>query len=124
MPPKSSNATNENDLVKALQSIEHKDNNAKANRNTSVSVAVGGSVKSIKDSCHKFAGFLLKYKTDFSDINVIPRGLHNPSNYCFINAILQTLIGCSPLYNLMKAISNNVMNSSFNYDKTPAIYTL
>lgn len=75
------------------------------------------------DGCHKFSTFLSKYEIEMSSSNLRPRGLNNPSNYCFINAILQTLMGCSPFCNLMKSISKNI-SPSFNYSRTPAIYTM
>ena len=50
----------------------------------------------------KLAKFLTKYKTDFNAISLKPRGLMNKSNYCYINSILQALIGCPPFYNLLK----------------------
>lgn len=50
----------------------------------------------------KLAKFLTKYKTDFNAVSLKPRGLMNKSNYCYINSILQALIGCPPFYNLLK----------------------
>ncbi|KAL5292814.1 USP10 family protein [Megaselia abdita] len=50
----------------------------------------------------KLAKFLTKYKTDFNAVSLKPRGMMNKSNYCYINSILQALIGCPPFYNLLK----------------------
>jgi len=52
--------------------------------------------------------FFLEFASDH-DMNkrtcLIPRGLKNPSNYCYINSILQALIACPPFYNLLKDIT-------------------
>lgn len=48
--------------------------------------------------------FLQNYKVDNNAVSLRPRGLTNRSNYCYMNAILQALVACSPFYNLMKAI--------------------
>ncbi|SNX85218.1 related to Ubiquitin carboxyl-terminal hydrolase 10 [Melanopsichium pennsylvanicum] len=37
-----------------------------------------------------------------------PRGLVNKGNFCFANAILQTLVYCAPFYNLFSLIGNEV----------------
>lgn len=67
--------------------------------------ALNTSVKgNVDDWSIKFADFLMKCKIDFSPVSLRPRGLTNCSNYCYINAILQSLIGCPPFYNLMKSI--------------------
>lgn len=50
----------------------------------------------------KLAKFLTKYKPDYNAISLKPRGMMNKSNYCYINSILQALIGCPPFYNLLK----------------------
>ncbi|KAJ9473950.1 Ubiquitin carboxyl-terminal hydrolase 3 [Pseudozyma hubeiensis] len=37
-----------------------------------------------------------------------PRGLVNKGNFCFANAILQTLVYCAPFYNLFSLVGNEV----------------
>ncbi|GAC74183.1 ubiquitin-specific protease [Moesziomyces antarcticus T-34] len=37
-----------------------------------------------------------------------PRGLVNKGNFCFANAILQTLVYCAPFYNLFTLVGNEV----------------
>ena len=34
-----------------------------------------------------------------------PRGLHNRGNLCFANAVLQCLLGCSPLYRFLRMLT-------------------
>ncbi|XP_075164150.1 ubiquitin specific protease 10 [Haematobia irritans] len=67
----------------------------------------------------KFADFLTKYKSDWANISLRPRGLTNRSNYCYINSILQALLGCSPLYNLMRSIPKQA--ATLCEVKTPTI---
>lgn len=50
----------------------------------------------------KLARMLTKYKTDYNAVSLKPRGMMNKSNYCYINSILQALIGCPPFFNLLK----------------------
>lgn len=37
-------------------------------------------------------------------VSLLPRGLTNRSNYCYINSILQALLACPPFYNLLMAL--------------------
>ncbi|XP_034656987.1 trithorax group protein osa isoform X8 [Drosophila subobscura] len=53
---------------------------------------------------NKYADFLTRQKTNLAPISLRPRGLTNRSNYCYINSILQALLGCSPFYNLLRSI--------------------
>lgn len=41
---------------------------------------------------------------DKQTVSLLPRGLTNRSNYCYINSILQALLACPPFYNLLKAL--------------------
>lgn len=69
----------------------------------------------------KFADYLTKYKIDYSTVSLRPRGLMNRSNYCYINSILQALVGCPPFYNLMKSIPKQPSNMSTEKTNTPTI---
>ena len=48
---------------------------------------------------------------DKQTVSLLPRGLTNRSNYCYINSILQALLACPPFYNLLLALP---------YSKTPS----
>ncbi|XP_014280566.1 ubiquitin carboxyl-terminal hydrolase 10 isoform X1 [Halyomorpha halys] len=48
---------------------------------------------------------LSSYQLEHKAIVLTPRGLTNPSNYCYINATLQALLACPAFYNLIKVIS-------------------
>jgi ubiquitin carboxyl-terminal hydrolase 10 len=51
------------------------------------------------------AQFLRNYQPNHVAAAILPRGLANRSNLCFINAILQALLACPPFYNLMKSLA-------------------
>lgn len=53
-----------------------------------------------------------------SAIAIIPRGLTNHSNYCYVNATLQALLACPALFNVMKHIP---LNSDDDQDRVPCI---
>lgn len=55
-------------------------------------------------SVFRNAEFLSAYQIENNSISILPRGLINRSNYCYINAILQALVACPPFYHLMRAI--------------------
>ncbi|XP_017876723.1 ubiquitin carboxyl-terminal hydrolase 10 [Ceratina calcarata] len=58
--------------------------------------------------------FLLNYQMDKQTVSLLPRGLTNRSNYCYINSILQALLACPPFYNLLMALprSKNLSKTS------------
>lgn len=66
----------------------------------------GGQIKpeQLDENSLKLGEFLSAYQIDNSSISILPRGLINRSNYCYINAILQALVACPPFYHLMRAI--------------------
>jgi ubiquitin carboxyl-terminal hydrolase 10 len=41
---------------------------------------------------------------DKQTVSLLPRGLTNRSNYCYINSILQALLACPLFYNLLMAL--------------------
>ncbi|KAJ3415974.1 hypothetical protein HDV05_003571 [Chytridiales sp. JEL 0842] len=49
--------------------------------------------------------FLKDYTAAFNGKLLRPRGLLNNGNMCFMNAILQPLVHCPPLYNLLKKLA-------------------
>ncbi|XP_013146692.1 PREDICTED: ubiquitin carboxyl-terminal hydrolase 10-A, partial [Papilio polytes] len=53
---------------------------------------------------YRMGEFLTKYQIDNRPVSLLPRGLTNRSNYCYLNAILQALIACPPFYNMLKAL--------------------
>ncbi|XP_022830025.1 ubiquitin carboxyl-terminal hydrolase 10-like isoform X2 [Spodoptera litura] len=53
---------------------------------------------------YRMGEFLSKYQLDNRPVSLLPRGLTNRSNYCYVNAILQALIACPPFYNMLKAL--------------------
>ncbi|XP_044760309.1 ubiquitin carboxyl-terminal hydrolase 10-like [Coccinella septempunctata] len=52
--------------------------------------------------------FLSNFEIDGKSANQQPRGLINRSNYCYINSILQALLACPPLCNLLIGLSKNL----------------
>ncbi|XP_020801462.1 ubiquitin carboxyl-terminal hydrolase 10 [Drosophila serrata] len=68
---------------------------------------------------NKYAEFLTRQKTNLSPISLRPRGLTNRSNYCYINSILQALLGCSPFYNLLRTIPKQA--AVLSEVKTPTV---
>lgn len=55
--------------------------------------------------------FLTSHVLDSRTISLQPRGLINRSNYCYINSILQALLACPPMYNLLSDMSKDVTNN-------------
>merc|ERR1719319_638870 len=52
----------------------------------------------------ELGNFLRSYKLNHMAPSFLPRGLTNRSNWCFVNAILQSLQACPPFYNMLKAL--------------------
>ncbi|KAI5721041.1 hypothetical protein M8J77_015207 [Diaphorina citri] len=61
---------------------------------------------------------LLSTKLDHKGISLLPRGLINKSNYCYINATLQALVACPPFYNLLRSINKNRAGGSGPYPRS------
>jgi len=58
-----------------------------------------------KDGREKELGAILRnLKLQFHSTPLLPRGLTNRSNWCFVNSILQALLACPPFYNLLRAL--------------------
>lgn len=73
--------------------------------NTKNRVSLSCSGESGSDSYLKRLGeFLRTYEPDHKIVSLQPRGLTNRNNWCYVNAILQSLIACPPFYNLIKAV--------------------
>ncbi|EDV50093.2 uncharacterized protein Dere_GG14744 [Drosophila erecta] len=68
---------------------------------------------------NKYAEYLTRHKTNLAPISLRPRGLTNRSNYCYINSILQALLGCSPFYNLLRSIPKQA--AVLSEVKTPTV---
>jgi len=49
--------------------------------------------------------FLANYNLNHHSLSLTPRGLSNQSNFCYINATLQSLIACPPFVNLFRGMS-------------------
>lgn len=69
---------------------------------------------------YRMGEFFLNFQMDKQTVSLLPRGLTNRSNYCYINSILQALLACPPFYNLLKALpfSENLRRSC---SRTPLI---
>ncbi|XP_075694398.1 ubiquitin carboxyl-terminal hydrolase 10 isoform X2 [Rhinoderma darwinii] len=52
----------------------------------------------------KIAEILDGVKLNHKPVSLQPRGLVNKGNWCYINATLQALVACPPMYHLMKCI--------------------
>ncbi|XP_072836923.2 ubiquitin carboxyl-terminal hydrolase 10 isoform X2 [Pogona vitticeps] len=52
----------------------------------------------------KIAELLENVKLIHKPVSLQPRGLINKGNWCYINATLQALVACPPMYHLMKSI--------------------
>uniref|UniRef100_A0A8C7X2E3 Ubiquitin carboxyl-terminal hydrolase n=1 Tax=Oryzias sinensis TaxID=183150 RepID=A0A8C7X2E3_9TELE len=53
----------------------------------------------------KLAEIIENVKLMHKPVSLQPRGLINKGNWCYINATLQALIACPPMYHLMKSIT-------------------
>nr|CAH7759521.1 unnamed protein product [Callosobruchus chinensis] len=69
---------------------------------------------------YRIAEFLASYAIDGKAVSLQPRGLLNQSNYCYVNSILQALIACPPMYNMLSGLSLNV-NLNEKRKPTPVI---
>ncbi|XP_050311738.1 ubiquitin carboxyl-terminal hydrolase 10 [Anthonomus grandis grandis] len=74
----------------------------------------------VDPDCYRMGEFLMNYTLDGRTISLQPRGLINKSNYCYINSILQALIACPPLYNLLNGLADSI-TSNATRKPTPVI---
>ncbi|XP_072397586.1 ubiquitin carboxyl-terminal hydrolase 10-B [Diabrotica undecimpunctata] len=74
----------------------------------------------VDPDCYRMGEYLLSYVIDGKALSLQPRGLLNQSNYCYINSILQALIACPPLYNLLIGLAQNI-SSNEKRKPTPVI---
>jgi len=67
-------------------------------------------------------GFLRDYVLKHTPAPIMPRGLTNRSNWCFVNAILQALLACPPLHNLLRTLgSDPTMMAAIGRVKAPML---
>lgn len=66
--------------------------------------------------------FLRDYPLKHCSTALVPRGLTNRSNWCFVNAILQALLACPALYNLIRCLAiNPALATSSGRKNTPML---
>lgn len=61
--------------------------------------------RTVEVRIHRMAEHLNACEMVMTPIALLPRGLINKSNWCYINATLQALLGCSPFVHLIKSLS-------------------
>nr|XP_022905363.1 ubiquitin carboxyl-terminal hydrolase 10 [Onthophagus taurus] len=61
---------------------------------------------------HRIGEFLSTHIIDHKTISLQPRGLINRSNYCYINSILQALLACPPVYNLLIKVADLITTNA------------
>lgn len=72
--------------------------------------------KPFKILCSTSTVVFSSIKLDFQVRAVVPRGLHNPDNKCFLNSVLQCLLACHPLCNLLNQLKRGkITKTSFPY---------
>ena len=57
-------------------------------------------------------------KVDLTRHHLVPRGLINQGNWCYINATLQALLAISPISRFYKSLKA-FLNTNKNYTSTP-----
>ncbi|XP_074041279.1 ubiquitin carboxyl-terminal hydrolase 10-like [Leptinotarsa decemlineata] len=75
----------------------------------------------VDPDCYKMGMFLSTYMIDGRAVNLQPKGLLNQNNHCYVNSILQALIACPPLYNLLNSLSKYI-SSNERMSSTPVIF--
>ncbi|KRT83723.1 Peptidase, partial [Oryctes borbonicus] len=102
------------------------DSDAKTEINTDVKLPeVSNSLKNNYDDpvYYRLGEFLAEHEIDHKTISLQPRGLINRSNYCYINSILQALLACPPVYNLLIGLAERITTNA-KRKLTPVIYNM
>lgn len=79
------------------------------------------SPKEVNSAEKELGNYLNSYALKHVSTALLPRGLTNRSNWCFVNAILQALLACPPFYNMMKNLSTVVVALKSQKSKTPML---
>ncbi|XP_045451963.1 uncharacterized protein LOC123660991 [Melitaea cinxia] len=77
----------------------------------------------LDSSSHKVGAILARYETENRPVSLLPRGIINLGNYCYVNAILQALIACPLFYSLMVALRVSQQTRRLN-SSTPVLDAL
>ena len=88
---------------------------------TASEVTQGPEAKNLNSADVELGTFLKQYNLKHVSNALLPRGLLNRSNWCFVNAILQALLACPPFYNLMKSLSTVIHPLKQSKSKTPML---
>lgn len=97
---------------KDVKTISNGNMDNKINDSHVTSVKHTKVVKKIDSATHRLGEFLKNYAIDGTQTSFKPRGLRNKSNFCYINSILQALLACPPLCNLLKQLSENLTQNN------------
>merc|ERR1719410_2017703 len=88
---------------------------------TAAEVTENFDSKNINVADLELGKFLKSYALKHISAALLPRGLLNRSNWCFVNAILQALLACPPFYNMMKNLSTIINPLKQTKSKTPML---
>ncbi|EFN82904.1 Ubiquitin carboxyl-terminal hydrolase 10 [Harpegnathos saltator] len=101
--------------------------NASSNNSSEPKALQNGELEGFYDDPNLFrmGEFLLQYQMNMQTVSLVPRGLTNRNNYCYINSILQALMSCSLFYNLFKAMPHpKNCNKQNKHSTIPSINSL
>ncbi|XP_076373350.1 uncharacterized protein LOC143258250 [Tachypleus tridentatus] len=110
------NSTSEKDVINETEAAACTTNARKVSE-----VSIKNLVSTDLTAC-KIGKILMTVRLNHAAQFLIPRGLVNRSNWCYVNAILQALLVCPPLYNLLKRLPREGINRSNS--STPVIDSL
>merc|ERR1719410_1776687 len=88
---------------------------------TASEVSDSNDSKDVNTADLELGKFLKSYALKHISAALLPRGLLNRSNWCFVNAILQALLACPPFYNMMKNLSTIINPLKQTKSKTPML---
>nr|XP_023020317.1 ubiquitin carboxyl-terminal hydrolase 10-like [Leptinotarsa decemlineata] len=77
----------------------------------------------VDPDCYRMGMFLSTYMIDGRAVNLQPGALLNQNNHCYVNSILQALIACPPLYNLLNNLSKYIFSNE-RMTSTPVIFRM